>query len=452
MVLFTSIVIQTFPQTPAGDSSNRTEKKRPIVAGMETLLTNVFFIGLDGPILGYHWARPTAATIRKNFSQLPIWDDTDGFKVNQVGHPYQGALYFNSGRANGFNFYESMAFSALGSFTWETIFESQAPSVNDLITTTFASAPPLGEMLHRLYLEADAAGAPVLLSALISPMDGVNRLVAGRPEKAGGNIQELSVSLGANYTWTESVEKSNSQNLFSFHGPTGAVGIKTVYGNPFDQQSVIPYEHFEFEAQLGVDMGNCMDFRIISDGYLFSFSPINTENDTLSSGLSLHFDVVSTGKFDIDDSTIDYAGNALCWTVKHRHLFHNGFVLQSKLHGGVTLLGVSDYFSPDTPDRDLKNYGAGTSVKLFFDIERQNLGKLSLGVAQCMLWTYPGTSAVSAGNVFWLFIDVTYAYRILKHLSIGTGGSFVMENGRFTGFPDTQKQSNTAKVFIQWDL
>jgi hypothetical protein len=451
-MLFNIILVQTFPQTPENNGSDTTEKKRPLVAGTETLFTNVLFIGLDGPILGYSWAHPTAATIRKNFSQLPIWDDTDGFKVNQIGHPYQGALYFNAGRANGFTFYEAMAFSALGSFIWETVFESQAPSVNDLITTTFASAP-LGEILHRLYLEADVAGVPVPLSALISPMDGVNRLVAGSlPEKADGNIHELSVSLGVNYTQTEFVEKSNSRNLFSFQGPTGAVGIKTVYGNPFDQRSVVPYEHFEFEACLGVDMGNYMDFRIISDGYLFSFSPIDTEDDMLSVGLSLHFDVVSTGKFDIDDSTIDYAGNTLCGTVKHQHLFHNSFILQSKLHGGVTFFGVSDYFSPNTTDHALKNYGGGAAIKLFLDIEKQKLGRLSLAVCNYYLWTYPGTSAVSAGNVFWLFIDVTYSYRILKHLSIGTGGSFVMENGRFTGFPDTQKQSNTAKVFIQWDL
>lgn len=89
---------------------------------------------------------------------------------------------------------------------------------------------------------------------------------------------------------------------------------------------------------------------------------------------------------------------------------------------------------------------------MFLDIEKQELGKLSLAVFNYYLWTYPGTSAVSAGNVFLLFIDLTYSYRISKHLSIGTGGSFVMENGRFTGFPDTQKRSNTARVFIKWDL
>jgi hypothetical protein len=361
-------------------------------------------------------------------------------------------LYFNSGRANGFTFYESMVFNALGSVAWETVFESITPSINDMITTTFAGTP-VGEILHRLYLEADAAGIPLPLAALISPMDGLNRLITGHlPQKAGGNIHELSLYLGAGYTRMDFVEKTNRQNLFSFHGPTGTMGIKTVYGNPFEQRSVIPYEHFELDASFGVNIGNYIDLRIISDGYLFSFSPLNTGKDMLSTGLSLHFDFVSSGAFDLYDSTIDYAGNALGWTVKHQRLFHTGFILRSKLHGGVTFFGVSDYFSPNTADPALKNYGGGTAIKLFLDIEKQKLGKLSLGVLQYYLWTYPGTSAVTSGEVFWLFIDVTYAYRISNHLSIGAGDSFVLENGRFAGFPDTQKRSHAVRGFIQWDL
>lgn len=452
LLLFNIIIIQSFPQTPPDKSSYGTEKKYPLFAGTETLFANVVFIGITGLLLDYPWAQPTAKTIRENFSQPPIWEDTDGFKVNQIGHPWQGALYFNSGRANGFNFYESTVFNALGSVAWETVFESTSASINDMITTTFAGAP-VGEMLHRLYLEADAAGVPILFSALISPMDGLNRLFTGRvPQKAGGNIYELSLSLGAAYIQADFIEKSNSQNLFSFHGPAGAIGIKTVYGNPFDQQSFIPYEHFELDAGLGVDTGNYMDLRIISDGYLVSFSPIYTQNDMLSTGLSLHFDFVSSGKFDIYDSTIDYAGNALSWTIKYRHLFRNGFVLLSKLHGGVTFLGVSDYFSPDTADHTLKNYGGGTIVKSFFDIEKQKFGRLSFAIFWYHLWTYPETSALSSGKVFWLFIDLIYSYPVSKRLSVGSGVSFVAENGRFTGFPNTQKQSNAVKVFIKWNL
>lgn len=428
------------------------KEKYGLIAVSETLLTNVLFIGITGLILDYPWAHPTAATIHNNFSQPPIWEDADGFKVNQIGHPWQGSLYFNSGRANGFNFYESMALNALGSVTWETLCEATTPSINDMITTTIAGAS-VGEMLHRLYFAGDAAGIPGPISFLISPIDGLNRLITGRvPQKANGNIHDFSLFFGAGYAQINFNERSNSRNLFSFRGPTGNIGIEAVYGNPFEQRSVIPYEHFELKALFGFDTGNYMDLRIISDGYLFSFSPVNTKNNMLSTGLSLHFDFVSSGEFDLYDSTIDYAGNALDWTVKYQHFFQNGLILQSKLHGGITFFGVSDYFSPSTMDHSLKNYGGGINIKLFLDIEKQKLGKLSLSLFQYNLWTYHGTSAVSTGNVFWLFVNVIYSYRISNHLSIGAGSSFVMESGRFTGFPNTQKKSSAVQVFIKWNV
>ena len=53
-----------------------------------------------------------------------VWD-LDDFVVNQIGHPYQGNNYYNSGRANGLSFYESAAIAAFGSATWEFLRRDQ---------------------------------------------------------------------------------------------------------------------------------------------------------------------------------------------------------------------------------------------------------------------------------------------------------------------------------------
>jgi hypothetical protein len=454
-VLFNTLLLKTFSQTPVFPSHNDHDpggKKRPFLAGTETLFTNALFIGITGYVLNYSWAHPSAENIRGNFLNGAIWEDTDGFKVNQIGHPWQGGLYFNSGRANGFTFYESTVFSALGSVTWEMIFESTTPSVNDMITTSFAAAP-VGEILHRLYLEAAAAGIPQPLSFLISPMDGLNSLVTGEPPPGkGGNLYALDFFAGGAYAQINFSESSGGKNLFSFKGPAAIIGMTAVYGNPFEQQSATPYEHFELGMMLGVDLGNYIDLRIISDGYLFSFSPPNTGNGMMSTGLSLHFDFVSSGKFDMYDSTIDYAGNALDWTVKYRHVFQNGFILESKFHAGATFFGASEYFSPNTADTDLKNYGGGANIKIFLDISDHTLGKVSFSLFQYSLWTFPGTSAVSSGTVFWLFADIGYTKFISKHLSWGAAFSPALEYGYFTGFPETRKWSASIKTFIAWNL
>jgi hypothetical protein len=345
-----------------------------------------------------------------------------------------------------------MTFSAFGSVTWEMICESTTPSINDMITTSFAAAP-VGEMLHRLYLEANAAGIPWPLSFLISPADGLNKFVTGEnPQSKGGNLYALGLFTGGAYVQMDSIEKTKGKNLFSFSGPAAAIGIDVVYGNPFEQQSTTPYEHFDLDMNIAIDAGNYIDLRIVSDGYLFSFSPVNTTYDMMNTGLSMHFDFVSSGAFDMYDSTVDHASNAIDWTIKNRHIFRNGFIFESKVHAGLTFFGVSEYFSPNTADTTLKNYGGGANIKLFFDITEHVFGKVSFSIFQYSLWTFPETTDLSAGNVHWLFVDVKYSRFISKHLSFGAAFSSVLEYGFFTGFPDTRKLSTGVKTFITWNL
>jgi hypothetical protein len=452
------IVLMLLPRFSPADSlsleKNISEKTlwSPVIAGVETLFVNALFTGFTGYVFNYSWARPTPETIRDNFTLPWEWEATDGFKVNQFGHPYQGALYFNSGRANGFNFYESLAFSSFGSLTWEAFGERQIGSYNDVISTTFGAAS-MGEMFHLLYLEAYAAGIPVPIALFISPMDGLNQLITGRiPAAKGGNLYEFSVYAGAGYSRAKAFEKSDAQDLYSFHGAAQNTGFNVIYGDPFEQRSAVPYKHFEMKTSLDVDIGNYMDLRMISDGYLFSLSPVKTETDMLSMGLSLHFDFVSLGAFEYEDSTIDQYSNALDWSLKYQRFFQNGLNLQLRFHGGFTFFGVSEYYSPDTEDQSRKNYGAGTNVKLFFDLIHPTLGRLSANIYHYYLQSFPGIVPFSSGQVFWLFTDLIYTYRLSEHLSLGIGGFFSMEKGYFTDFPDTEKYARTLKTFILWSL
>lgn len=66
---------------------------------------------LGNLIRGQVTARITPGTWWTNMQQGWVWD-LDDLTVNQIGHPYQGSNYFNTGRANGLNFYESSAITA----------------------------------------------------------------------------------------------------------------------------------------------------------------------------------------------------------------------------------------------------------------------------------------------------------------------------------------------------
>jgi hypothetical protein len=317
--------------TLQGEAATEDSGKHLFSAASKTLFANALLTGINDHVFKFPWAGPTLESINGNITGEWIWEDTDGFKVNNLGHPYQGSLYFNAGRSNGYTFYESMFFSFLGSITWEYFGEHQQKSANDLIATTFGSMP-MGEMLHRLYLTARAAGLPGPVTTLISPMDSFNRIITKREsKKAAGSLYHLSFSTGAGFADSDFTEKEYNQDLYSFLGPAVYAGADVVYGDPFEQRGTVPYEHFELMADLEAGIGNYMNVRLISDGYLFSFAPVHTASDMLSTGPSLHYDFVSSGVYSLYDSAIDQYSNALDWTVKYRHIFGNNFILQLKL-------------------------------------------------------------------------------------------------------------------------
>jgi Domain of unknown function (DUF3943) len=110
--------------------------------------------------------------------------DQDPFNINQFSHPYQGATMYGLARSSGLGFWESLAYSNVGSFLWKMAGETDPPSINDQITTGNAGSL-LGEALFRmaeLVLKTDGGKPDVwheLGAAILSPPTAFNRLAYG---------------------------------------------------------------------------------------------------------------------------------------------------------------------------------------------------------------------------------------------------------------------------------
>ena len=81
----------------------------------------------------------------------PEWDGDD-FIFNYVLHPYAGAVYFMSARSAGFNFYQSLLFSAcVSTIGWEFGIEGtmERPSIQDIFIT-----PLVGSLVGELFYHA----------------------------------------------------------------------------------------------------------------------------------------------------------------------------------------------------------------------------------------------------------------------------------------------------------
>src|SRR5262249_56117303 len=97
-------------------------------------------------------------SIWKNLHPAPEFD-RDPFNVNQIGHPYQGSIYYGLARSAGLNYWESLAATLFGSFLWETAGETTPPSLNDYVTTTLGGSF-VGEALFGWRSSRFTAPAP----------------------------------------------------------------------------------------------------------------------------------------------------------------------------------------------------------------------------------------------------------------------------------------------------
>ena len=193
------------------------------------------------------------STIRHNLHSSWV-TDTDPFKTNQLGHPYQGSMYHGFARSAGLNYWESSAYAFLGSAVWEIAGEKTPPSRNDQVATGIGGTF-LGEVLFRLsnlVLEHD--NIPPLWrevgAAVVSPSTGLNRLAFGDrfktifPSHDPVYYSRLQIGFGGsakNETGTSTTQLKRNEALVDYsidYGLPGKPGY--TYTRPFD--------YFAFQA------------------------------------------------------------------------------------------------------------------------------------------------------------------------------------------------------------
>lgn len=148
------------------------------IGGFETLL-NLF----DRTYYGCCDFDTDFSSIRRNLGRKWVVD-SDDFSVNQLGHPYQGSIYHGLARSSGLSYWESSAYTFLGSALWEIAGETTPPSKNDQITSGIGGSF-IGEALFRmanLWLEQGRGSRfwREVATAVISPSVGFNRLAFGQ--------------------------------------------------------------------------------------------------------------------------------------------------------------------------------------------------------------------------------------------------------------------------------
>ena len=345
-------------------------------AGAETVGVNLGLWAFDRYVLKGHYAYISWSTIKENFKHGFDWDD-DHLHTNMFDHPYNGSIFFNAGRSNGFNFWQSELFAIGGSAMWEMFMEREYPSTNDIIATPVGGAA-LGEVLYRtsdLILDDRSTGGErfgrEFAAFLIDPMKGLNRIFTGAAWKTRTTsgrrfgLPPISVDLSLGARAISLIEYDEGSRA-------GAVAeINIEYGDRFAETTRAPYDYFSFLMELQVIKSQPLLSRVEIMGRLLSKELVEKNGVNLNVGLYQHFDY-----FDSDtirpERNVDYlpcsvpykmgipasvGGGAMVKYAPSRLMTLDGYVHLN----GVVLAGVLTDFYRDYHRN--YNWGSGFAVK-----------------------------------------------------------------------------------------
>ena len=367
--------IVSTPVVPDSIDMAMHEKKNFWRAGAEVVGFNLGLWAFDRYVKKGSYAYISWETIKENFRHGFEWDD-DHLSVNMFDHPYNGSIFFNAGRSNGFNFWQSELFAIGGSAMWEMCMECEYPSTSDIIATPIGGAA-IGEVLYRssdLIIDDRTSGGErigrEIAIFLLDPMKGINRIVTGQAWKKRSTsgrrfgLPPISVELSIGPRILAMVDNSGFRV-----GPALEVNIE--YGDRFEATTKIPYNYFSFLIEAQFMKTQPLLSRAEIMGRLMSKEIIDEQRINMNIGLYQHFDFFDSDTIreekinEIIPETVPYklgtpasvGGGALIRFIPDDKMSLDGFAHFNL----VALAGVSTDFFRDNH----RNYswGSGYSIK-----------------------------------------------------------------------------------------
>ena len=389
--------IVSTPIVPDSNDMNYHDKRHFWRAAAEVFGMNMSLWAFDRYALEGHYAYISWETIKENFRHGFEWDN-DHLNTNMFAHPYNGSLFYNAGRSNGFNFWQSELFAIGGSAMWEMFMEREYPSTNDIIATPIGGGA-LGEVFYRasdLVLNDRASGGERIgrevAAFILDPMRGITRIVSGRAWKKRSSsgrrfgLPPISIEASVGARMLTMIETAG----YSF-GPAAEINIE--YGDRFEESTKVPYDYFSFNVEVQALKTQPLLSRIEIMGRLMSKEIIDKETMNLNIGLYQHFDFFDSDTIrkeketEFIPETVPYklgvpasaGGGVMVRYIPNGRMSLDGFAHLNL----VALAGVSTDFYRNYH----RNYswGSGFSLKAGFNWALSN-DNVSVKIANQLYW------------------------------------------------------------------
>ena len=385
-------------------------------------------------------------TIEENMKNGFEWDDNKFF-VNHFMHPFNGNMYYGAARDNGYDYYHSLLFCALGSWEWEHYGENNHPAINDWINTTYGGAT-YGEGLYRLssmVLDNGARGwkrfGLEVAAGVLSPGRFVNRVITKEawevhqgPEDHRPEYLRGVAKAGARFIGDDHVFDDTQASAFA--------SFAMEYGDPFTEPLRDPFDYFEFGLQFNFDSPDSIDKVgwIDVEGWLFGANEYNEDAVGDFWAAFAHFSYYSNEVFQYgaQEFGVGYLNSYKMGTQYHGH---------SRLNFNAILLGAAadDYVNITGRDYD---YGPGLAAEAKWILEKNENPLLILEQDVSWIHTIDG----DVGNHFIFLTDVRFDVPLHKQWKLGLEYIFYASRNDYDGLPDVNVSAPEFRASLAFDV
>ncbi|UCF64712.1 MAG: DUF3943 domain-containing protein [bacterium] len=381
-------------------------------------------------------------TVEMNLRHGFEWDPNN-FSTNFFAHPYHGSTYFNAARTNGLNYWESIPFAFAGSMMWEIYMESEFPSYNDLIATTWGGVA-LGEALYRFseqVLDDRSRGLERVgretAGFLINPVGAFNRLIKGDMFRHTSNVNHMRHSIDGYLALGGRGRLTGSDLGDTEFSPSLEMTLH--YGQPFkSKENRKPFDYFTFRFWTS-KRDTVRNMTILARAVMIGKDIQGKNGQNHLVGIFQYFDYINLEAFKI--GAISFGGALLS-----KFPLGKDFELITGPSGAGVLLGAGDNEYVTSYQGRNYNYGHGFKGKLDLLVRHPKFGELFADYNYFSFYTREGAPGVDRLHV----LNASYLIRIWRSLGVGLEYFYYHRNANYDNDPDVKREIKGLRALIAY--
>lgn len=371
--------------------------------------------------------------------------DGDNFLTNFFAHPYHGNLFYNAGRTNGYNFWESSLFAMSGSAIWEHFMETWEPAFNDWILTSL-NGINLGEITYRLstlvtdnQLKGSDRTWTEIAGAIINPVRGFNRLISGETSRifanpSWRNPDHIGITLSGG---ARRIDKTNGENFAEDGIEEGLFELKVNYGDFINTDYKTPFSSFNFYFDFST--GEPHITQIQGYGHLYGFKLSKNKNHKMSLIESMNYDFFNNPGF------VFGAASLVTNYVNAWKFSSNSYVILN-INGRIIPMGATpnDYFAG--PEGRNYDFGPGAGGGINFGIKSGRWDIVNLYYNTSWIWTQ-SDPAESKHHLH--FANIQLQYPMKDYFAIGVDLGSYWRNSYYDNYEDVFFKTPVVRIFFK---